>query len=49
LILLSNIFELPADLMLYVRLEKVGYMLMKSIRVEEKESDVSVRENGGIK
>jgi len=49
LILLSNIFELAVDLMIYLGLEKVEYMLMKSIRVEERESDVSVRENGGIK
>ena len=50
LILLSKIFELTVDLMFYLCLEKVEYMLMKSIRVEEeKESDVSLRENGGIK
>jgi hypothetical protein len=49
LIVLSNIFELTVDLMIYLCPEKVEYMLMKSMRVEEKESDVSVRENGGIK
>lgn len=49
LIVLSNISELTVDLMIYLCSEKVEYMLMKSIRVEEKESDVSVRENGGIK
>lgn len=49
LILLSNIFELTVDLMFYLCLEKVEYMLMKSIRVEEKESDVPVRDSGGIK
>jgi hypothetical protein len=35
--------------MFHLCLEKVEYMLMKSIRAEEEESDVSVRENGGIK
>jgi hypothetical protein len=49
LILLSNIFELTVDLMFCLCLENVEFLLMKSIRVEEKESDVSVRENGGIK